>query len=46
LDLSNPKTYELFKRTRKKTWTQEEARKYLVDLGIYTKSGKLTKNFR
>lgn len=46
LDLSHPQALEHFRKTRKKHWTQEEARRYLVELGIYTKTGKLTKNFR
>ena len=46
MDLSHPKSFEAFKKTRPKTWTKESARKMLVELGIYTKTGRLTKNFR
>jgi hypothetical protein len=46
LDLSNPKTYELFKKSLKTKWTKEEAQKMLVELGTHTKTGRLTKHFR
>jgi hypothetical protein len=46
LDLQNPKTFELFKKAARRPKTKEEARKMLVEMGIHTKSGKLTKHFR
>jgi hypothetical protein len=51
LDLSSPEAVERFREaaaefTRKGTRSKESAIKVLVEAGIYTKSGKLTKNYR
>jgi hypothetical protein len=46
MDLSHPKSFEAFKKTTKKHWTREEARKMFVELGTHTKTGRLTKHFR
>jgi hypothetical protein len=50
-DLSSPEAVERFREaaaefTKEATRSKESARKALVEAGIYTKSGKLTKNYR
>jgi len=50
-DLSTPEAVERFREaaaefTREGTRSKESAMKVLVESGIYTKSGKLTKNYR
>jgi hypothetical protein len=49
-DLSSPEAVERFRKAAKafnarSTKSQAAARKVLVDEGIYTKSGKLTKHY-
>ena len=49
-DLNSPECLERFRKaaaafTARATKSQAIARKVLVDEGIYTKSGKLTKNY-
>jgi hypothetical protein len=51
LDLSSPEAVERFREaaaefTKEATRSKESARKVLVGAGIYTKSGKLAKNYR
>jgi hypothetical protein len=50
-DLNTPQAVEWFRKaakafTRRATATRETARQVLIDEGIYTKSGKLSKNYR
>ncbi|HUY28703.1 MAG TPA: hypothetical protein VMV27_14935 [Candidatus Binataceae bacterium] len=50
-DLSSREAVERFREaaaefTKEGTRSKESAMKVLVDSGIYTKSGKLTKNYR
>lgn len=49
-DLNSPQAVDWFRKaaeafTKKATATRETARKVMVDEGIYTKSGKLSKNY-
>jgi hypothetical protein len=51
LDLNSPEALERFRKAAKAFTlqackSQASARKVLIDAGIYTKSGKLTKNYR
>jgi len=51
IDLSSPEAVERFREaaaafTKEGTRSKEAAIKVLVESGIYTKSGKLTKNYR
>ncbi|HEX6978643.1 MAG TPA: hypothetical protein VF342_05040 [Alphaproteobacteria bacterium] len=51
IDLKSKKEVELFRKaasayTKKATVSKEAARKELVNLGIYTSSGRLTKNYK
>jgi hypothetical protein len=50
-DLNTREAVEQFRKaaeefTKKATRSRESAMKVLVEAGIYTKSGKLTKNYR
>ncbi|MGB8683169.1 MAG: hypothetical protein WCD12_09810 [Candidatus Binatus sp.] len=50
-DLNSREAVEHFRKaaeefTKKATRSRESAMKVLVEAGIYTKSGKLTKNYR